>query len=282
MKLITRFKDILEIFNMKKKDNPALFCEIQKVIANAFNLHCAEDCFDDIYNYVVSIDNENNEIVSGYRHILCKNARNEKSFSLNTFKYYDFSCDFSKDYADYTLELGRSFVNPVAKRKIWGLFSIWECGLGPLINYQKDHNSIQYILGQVSLKENTYDLESIKAILKMFWANFGTTDFLIPRESAFSQNELETFNELKFNGNYKQDKKSLIEFLKKKNHPRPTLFFSYADLVDGSKNGLSCFLPIYNSLLKCYEMGFLLKISEISTENRERYLQSSYSHEAFE
>ena len=282
MKLITRFKDILDIFNMKKKDNPTLFCEIQKVIANAFNLHCAEDCFDDIYSYVVSIDHESNEIVSGYRHILCKNARNEKSFSLNTFKYYDFSCDFSKDYADYTLELGRSFVNPVAKRKIWGLFSIWECGLGPLINYQKDHNSIQYILGQVSLKENTYDLESIKAILKMFWANFGTTDFLIPRESAFSQNELETFNELKFNGNYKQDKKSLIEFLKKKNHPRPTLFFSYADLIDGNKNGLSCFLPIYNSLLKCYEMGFLLKISEISTENRERYLQSSYSHEAFE
>ena len=282
MKLITRFKDILDIFNMKKKDNPTLFCEIQKVIANAFNLPCAEDCFDDIYSYVVSIDNENNEIVSGYRHILCKNARNEKSFSLNTFKYYDFSSDFSKDYADYTLELGRSFVNPVAKRKIWGLFSIWECGLGPLINYQKDHNSIQYILGQVSLKENTYDLESIKAILKMFWVNFGTTDFLIPRQSAFSQNELETINELKFNGNYKQDKKSLIEFLKKKNHPRPTLFFSYADLVDGSKNGLSCFLPIYNSLLKCYEMGFLLKISEISTENRERYLQSSYSHEAFE
>jgi hypothetical protein len=119
MKLITIFKDILEIFNMKKKDNPALFCEIQKVIANAFNLPRAEDCFDDIYSYVVSIDNENNEIVSGYRHILCKNAHNEKSFNLNTFKYYEFSSDFSQNYADYTLELGRSFVNPDAKRKIW-------------------------------------------------------------------------------------------------------------------------------------------------------------------
>ena len=282
MKLITKFKDILDIFNMKKKDNPSLFCEVQKAIANAFNLHCAEDYFDDVYNYVVSIDNENNEIVSGYRHILCKNAHNEKSFNLNTFKYYEFSSDFSQNYADYTLELGRSFVNPDAKRKIWGLFSIWECGLGPLINYQKDHNSIQYILGQVSLKENTYDLESIKAILKMFWVNLGTTDFLIPRKSAFLQSELENFDELQFNGNYKQDKAKLTKFLKEKEQARPTLFFSYADLVNGSIDGLRCFLPVYNSLLKCYEMGFLLKISEISPENSEKYLRANYNPKAFE
>ncbi len=282
MKLITSFKSILNIFNLKKKDDPTLFKEIQKVIANAFNLTCAEDCFDDTYSYVISIDHENNEIVSGYRHILCKDARCEKSFNLNTFKYYDFSSDFSQNYADYTLELGRSFVNPVAKRKIWGLFSIWECGLGPLINYQKDYNGIQHILGQVSLKENSYDIESIKAILKMFWINFGTNNLLSPRNPAFSQSELETFDELKFNGNYKQDKAKLTKFLKEKGQIRPTLFLSYADLVDGEKNSLSCFLPIYNSLLKCYEMGFLLKISEISPENSERYLQASYNSKAFE
>lgn len=285
MKLITRFKDILEIFNMKKKDNPALFCEIQKVIANAFNLPCAEDVFDNQYSYIVSIDkDENNEVVSGYRHVLCKNARCGKSFSLNTFKYYDFSSDFSQNYADHTLELGRSFVNPEAKRKMWGLFSIWECGLGPLINYQTEHNGIQYILGQVSLKKNVYDIESIKAILKMFWVNFGTTALLIPRKPAFSQVELETFNvdsKLNFSGDYKQDKVKLTKFLKEKEQAKPTLFLSYADLVDGKKSGLSCFLPVYNSLLKCYEMGFLLKISEISPENHERYLCSSYNPQAF-
>lgn len=285
MKLITKFKDVLHIFNMKKMDNPSLFGEIQKVIANAFNLPCAEDVFDNQYSYIVSIDiDEDNEVVSGYRHILCKNARCEKGFSLNTFKYYDFSSDFSKNYADYTLELGRSFVNPEAKRKMWGLFSIWECGLGPLINYQTEHNGIQYILGQVSLKENVYDIESIKAILKMFWVNFGTTALLIPREPVFSQVELETFNvnsKLNFSGDYKQDKVKLTKFLKEKEQAKPTLFLSYADLVDGKKSGLSCFLPVYNSLLKCYEMGFLLKISEISPENHERYLCSSYNPQAF-
>ena len=285
MELITKFKDVLHIFNMKKVDNPSLFGEIQKVIANAFNLPCAEDVFDNQYSYIVSIDkDEDNEVVSGYRHILCKNARCEKGFNLNTFKYYDFSSDFSKNYADYTLELGRSFVNPEAKRKMWGLFSIWECGLGPLINYQTEHNGIQYILGQVSLKENVYDIESIKAILKMFWVNFGTTTLLTPREPTFSQVELETFNvdsKLKFSGDYKQDKVTLTKLLKEKEQAKPTLFLSYADLVEGKKNGLSCFLPVYNSLLKCYEMGFLLKISEISPENRERYLCSSYNPQAF-
>ena len=285
MELITKFKDVLLIFNMKKMDNLSLFGEIQKVIANAFNLPCAEDVFDNQYSYIVSIDkDENNEVVSGYRHILCKNARCGKSFSLNTFKYYDFSSDFSQNYADHTLELGRSFVNPEAKRKMWGLFSIWECGLGPLINYQTEHNGIQYILGQVSLKENVYDIESIKAILKMFWVNFGAAALLIPRKSAFSQVELETFNvdsKLNFSGDYKQDKVKLTKFLKEKEQAKPTLFLSYADLVDGKKSGLSCFLPVYNSLLKCYEMGFLLKISEISPENHERYLCSSYNSQAF-
>lgn len=285
MELITKFKDVLLIFNMKKMDNPSLFNKIQKVIANAFNLPCAEDVFDNQYSYIVSIDkDEDNEVVSGYRHVLCKNARCEKGFNLNTFKYYDFSSDFSKNYADYTLELGRSFVNPEAKRKMWGLFSIWECGLGPLINYQTEHNGIQYILGQVSLKENIYDIESIKAILKMFWVNFGTTALLIPRKPAFSQVELETFNvdsKLNFSGDYKSDKVTLTKFLKEKEQAKPTLFFSYADLVDGRKEGLLCFLPVYNSLLKCYEMGFLLKISEISPENHERYLCSSYNPQAF-
>lgn len=284
MKLITKFKNILNIFNLKKKDDPIIFGEIQKAIAIAFNLNCAEDCFDDIYNYIVSIDDENNEIVSGYRHILCKNAHNGKSFNLNTFKYYDFSCDFSQNYAEHTLELGRSFVNPAAKRKIWGLFSIWECGLGPLINYQKDYNGIQYILGQVSLRESVYDLESIKAILKMFWIDFGTNNLLSPRKPAFSQSELETFNvdsKLDFSSNYKQDKLKLTKFLKERGQTKPTLFLSYADLVDGNKNGLCCFLPVYNSLLKCYEMGFLLKINEISSENHERYLRSSYNSQAF-
>lgn len=284
MKLITKFKETIWTYNLKKWEDPVIFGEIQKAIALAFDLPNVEDTFDNLYNYVVSIDMENNEIVSGYRHILCKNAHIGKVFNLNTFKYYDFSDKFSTDYADRTLELGRSFVNPSAKKKLWGLFSIWEGGLGPLINYQTNHNGINYILGQVSLKESIYDSESIKAILKMFWINFGTHELLSPRQPTFSQSELESFNicsDLEFSGKYSNDKVMLTKFLKKKNQPRPTLFLNYADIIDGNKDGLSCFLPIHNSLLKCYEMGFLLRIDKMSTACVERYLQACYDSAAF-
>ena len=279
---IATFKDSIEIHNISKWEDPIDFRKTQNAIANAFGLLDVEDVFDNIYSYIVSKDNKNNEIVSGYRYILCKNSRNGNSFNLNTYKYYEFSDEFSQNYADFTLELGRSFVNPEAQKKLWGLVSIWKCGLGPLINYQSKHNGIQYILGQVSLKENVYDLESIKAILKMFWVNFGTTKLLFPREPVFSKNDLETFEGPSFINDYKQNKVTLTKFLKEKNQPKPTLFFSYADLVEGKRSGLSCFLPVYNPLLKCYEMGFLLKISEISPENQEKYLQSSYKPNAFE
>lgn len=284
MKLITNFKDSIEIYNIKKCEDPMIFRKVQEAIAIAFELTDAEDAFDNLYSYVVSIDRENNEIVSGYRHILCKNARIGKTFSLNTFKYYRFSDKFSTDYANETLELGRSFVNPNAKKRIWGLFAIWEGGLGPLINYQSSHNGINYILGQVSLKENIYDKECIRAILKMFWTDFGTHELLSPRKPAFSQSDLECFDhnpDLEFSGDYSKDKAKLIKFLKKKNQQRPTLFFNYADIINGNKDGLSCFLPIYNSLLKCYEMGFLLRIDKMSMECVERYMQSSYNTMAF-
>jgi hypothetical protein len=53
-------------------------------------------------------------------------------------------------------------------------------------------------------------------------------------------------------------------------------------LINGEKDGLLCFLPIYNPLLKCYEMGFLLKIDKISSEKAEKYLQSDFNPLAFE
>lgn len=284
MKLITKFKETIGIYNINKWEDPTIFGETQKVIANAFSLQNAEDSFDNLYNYVVSIDEERDEIVSGYRYVLCKNAHIEESFNLNTFKYYEFSDAFSVNYADKTLELGRSFVNPEAKKRLWGLFAIWEGGLGPIINYQTSHSGIKYILGQVSLKENQYDIETIKAILKMFWIDFGANELLSPRQFVFSQTDLETFNQgndLEFSGNYSTDKVKLTKFLKDKNGARPTLFFSYADLIKGNKDGLSCFLPVYNSLLKCYEMGFLLTIDKISQESVEKYLQSPYNSSAF-
>lgn len=284
MKLITKFKDSIEIYNIKKWEDSMVFGKIQRAIADAFDLSNAEDAFDNLYNYVVSIDRENNEIISGYRYIPCKNVRIGKVFNLNTFKYFKFSERFSIDYADQTLELGRSFVNPSAKKKIWGLFSIWEGGLGPLINYHKENNGIKYILGQVSLREKIYDEECIKAILKMFWINFGTDTLLSPRELAFSQSELESFHgdsDLKFSGDFREDKRKLTEFLRKRDMPKPTLFLGYADLIEGNNEGLFCSLPTYNSLLKCYEMGFLLRIDKISPKNVQKFLQSSYNSLAF-
>lgn len=78
MKLIKTFKDSIEIYNIKKSEDPVIFEEIQRAIANAFGLPSAEDAFDNLYSYVVSIDRENNEIVSGYRYIPCKKSSRRK------------------------------------------------------------------------------------------------------------------------------------------------------------------------------------------------------------
>ena len=118
----------------------------------------------------------------------------------------------------------------------------------------------------------------------MFRIDFGTNDLLSPRESVFSQSDIESFNhdsDLDFSGDYSKDKVKLVKFLKKKDQEKPTLFLNYADIINWDKDGLSCFLPIYNPLLKCYEMGFLLRIDKMSHECIERYLKTEYNPRAF-
>ena len=123
----------------------------------------------------------------------------------------------------------------------------------------------------------------MNVIFSMFWKDFGDTGLLTPREkSDFSVNELEKLAEnYNFTGNYNDDKAKLIDILQKMKVEKPTLFLSYADLI-ADNSGLHCALPVYNKLLKGYEMAFVLEIPKVKPSKAAIYFSSEFEPDAFE
>lgn len=108
------------------------------------------------YNYdqLIAWNPEEEEIIAGYRVMKCPDAMDkEGNLHLSTAHYFHFSDKFREEYLPYTLELGRSWVQPrfqpsIDNRK--GLFSLdnlWD-GLGALVVINPD---VKYLFGKVTM-----------------------------------------------------------------------------------------------------------------------------------
>lgn len=106
------------------------------------------------YDQLIAWNPEEEEIIAGYRVIKCRDAMDkEGNLHLSTAHYFQFSDKFKKEFLPYTLELGRSWVQPrfqpaIDNRK--GLFSLdnlWD-GLGALVVINPD---VKYLFGKVTM-----------------------------------------------------------------------------------------------------------------------------------
>lgn len=106
------------------------------------------------YDQLIAWNREDEEIIAGYRVIRCEDSIDaEGKIHLSTTHYFEFSEQFKQDYLPYSIELGRSWVQPkyqpsIDNRK--GLFSLdnlWD-GLGALVLRNPD---IKYLFGKVTM-----------------------------------------------------------------------------------------------------------------------------------
>jgi hypothetical protein len=112
------------------------------------------DICENCYEQLVTWNPEFEEIVAGYRLIKCKNSvKEDGSLNLSTTHLFDFTERFIKDYIPYTIELGRSFVQPkyqpaLDNRKgIFSLDNLWD-GLGAVVLLNPD---VKYLFGKVTM-----------------------------------------------------------------------------------------------------------------------------------
>lgn len=109
------------------------------------------DVSDDPYQQLLSWDPKEEEILGGYRFKVCRG--HTRAEELATYKLFHFSTDFVRDYMPYTIELGRSFIQPgfqstgSGRKTLYALDNLWD-GLGALVVL---HPEYKYFFGKVTM-----------------------------------------------------------------------------------------------------------------------------------
>ena len=231
------------------------------------------DTNDTCYEQLIVWSPEDKEIVGGYRYILCGNALVNDEIRLSTHHYFDFSEKFIKDYLPYTIELGRSWVQPnfqpaVNPRKgLFALDNIWD-GLGALI---VKNPTMKYFFGKVTMYP-TYNRESRDFLLHFMNHYFPDNENLMHPYTPLVQDYDQQFVEEQLAGlSFKDGFKVLNSFVRSQNENVPPLVNIYMHLSPTMKTFGTA---VNHEFGDVEETGILVTIADIFEDKKERHINS--------
>ncbi len=231
------------------------------------------DTSENCYQQLIVWSPEDEEIVGGYRFIRCKEAIDSESghIDLSTTHYFDFSERFVNDYLPYTIELGRSWVQPnfqpsVNPRKgLFALDNIWD-GLGALIVNNPD---IKYFFGKVTMYPN-YNTASRDFLLHFMHHYFPDTEHLMKPFHPLIQHYDKAYVENQLKGlDFKDGFKVLNSAVRENGEFIPPLVNIYMNLSATMKTFGTAVNPEFGNV---EETGILVTIADIFPEKKERHV----------
>ena len=229
----------------------------------------SENCF----NQLIVWAPESKEIIGGYRFIDCSKIIDTEPLELATQRYFNYSDQFKKYYLPYTVELGRSWVQPnfqpsnVSRRGIFALDNLWD-GLGSIV---VDNPHIKYYSGKVTLY-SSYNKEARDALMYFLNYYFNDPDKLIlPIKPVSISSDIEEFKENLVGLDYKQGHKLLNNFVRDRGENIPPLINNYMSLSPTMRS----FGTVLNQYFgEVEETMILVKIEDIYAEKKLRYIDS--------
>ncbi len=235
------------------------------------------DIADNPYKQLIVWDPEDEEILGGYRfHVCDKSYVNEKGeINLATAELFTFSDEFIRDYLPYTIELGRSFVQPAFQstnrfgKGIYSLDNLWD-GLGALVVRNADK---KYFLGKVTMY-TSYNTEARNMILYFLEKHFGDEERLIyPHDNLALKLDIESEAMAKiFTGkNYEEDYKILFQKVRSYGENIPPLINSYMNLSPSMRTFGTATNPYFGGV---EETGLMITISDLYSDKVKRYVTS--------
>lgn len=232
------------------------------------------DTHDRCYEQLIVYCREEKEIIGGYRFITGPKAYDEKSgiYHLSTSKYFDFSDNMKKNYLPYSIELGRSWVQPnfqpsVNPRKgLFALANIWD-GLGAIIvNYPE----MKYFFGKVTMYQN-YQKEARDLLLSFLSHYFPDNNKLcVPKPQL-----LEDFDETVFHKHFPNKPpfleafRELQKLIRERGEYIPPLINIYMNLSSTMLTFGTALNPDFGGV---EETGLLVTIADIYEEVKERHI----------
>lgn len=228
-----------------------------------------EDLAEEGYQQLFVWDPKAQEIVGGYRFIV---SRTTHPKHMSTGHYFRFSDRFRNEFLPYTIELGRSFVQPHYQgirqnpKGLYSLDNLWD-GLGALVVTNPD---MKYFFGKVTMYGD-YNREARDILLYFLKKYFPDHDNLIegiyPIELQFDTEKME---QMFCGGNYAEDYKILTREIRKCKENIPPLINSYMNISPSMRVFGTVTNPDFGGV---EETGILITINDIYPVKSERHFK---------
>jgi len=233
------------------------------------------DTCERCYDQLIAWNPEDEEIIAGYRLIKCAEAGLDKHGHLNlsTAHLFRFSDKFMGEYLPFTIELGRSWVQPryqpsIDNRK--GLFSLdnlWD-GLGAVVMINPE---IKYLFGKVTMYPH-YNEEARDILLYFMNHFFPDTDQLVEPLKRLDYKGVKNSFDGMFNGlTYKEGYKLLNSRVRSLGENIPPLINTYMNLSSTMKTFGTAMNYEFGAV---EETGILLTIADIYDTKKHRHLDT--------
>lgn len=226
------------------------------------------------YKQLIVWNPEEKEIVGGYRFIRCDEAITPTGeINLATTELFSFSEKLKQHYLPYTIELGRSFVQPKFqpssenRKGLFSLDNLWD-GLGALIT---DNADIKYLFGKVTMYTD-FNLLARDRILTFMAYYFPDEEKLVwPHNPVTIKNDMTAFVKLLQGKDYKDGHKLLNQQVRALGENIPPLINSYMNLSATMKTFGTAINTHFGEV---EETGILVTIDDIYSTKKERHVSS--------
>lgn len=275
-----------EIYILSAHDSPNIMREIGRLREISFRdsgggtgLDCDIDVFDTRdENYFLQLivwNPVDRAIVGGYRFLLCDKLPLDENGQVDTptSELFHYSEKFVKEYLPYTLELGRSFVQPAYQpskslsKGMYSLDNLWD-GLGSLVDvFPKS----KYYFGKVTMYPQL-DRTARDMILYFMQKHFPDREKLVAPKPELELPILTDPVQLEaiFTAdNYRDNYKTLVKLVRERGAAVPPLVNAYMNLSPTLRSFGTALNPGFG---KVEETGLLLTIGDMFEDKARRHL----------
>jgi len=274
-----------KIYDFTANEAPALMREIGRLREESFRVagggtgkEADIDDYDtgsDPYHQLIVWDPHEKEILGGYRYIMCDRIKPDTNgkIHLATARMFSFSEKFIRDYLPYTIELGRSFVQPqyqsskMGAKSLYALDNLWD-GLGSLII---NHPHIEYFFGKVTMYAHS-NLK-VRSLIRAFMDKyFHDPDNLVypdnPVKSNLSESEI---NKIFSGPTFSEDYRILSKTVRELGENIPPLINAYMNLSPSMKTFGTAVNERFGGV---EETGIIITIKELYQAKVKRHVNS--------
>ena len=233
------------------------------------------DVSDHPYRQLIVWDPIDKEILGGYRCIIGDKVKIGSNGvpELATTEMFHFSETFIKEYLPYTIELGRSFVQPqyqwskAGAKALYALDNLWD-GLGALVI---ENPSIKYFFGKVTMYTH-FNRTARDLILSFMNKYFEDKERLVypyePVQIGLTENELK---QIFVGPDFVDDYKVLVKRVRDFGENIPPLVNAYMTLSPSMRSFGTAINTHFGDV---EETGIIITIKELYKDKTDRHMNT--------